>query len=360
MNTLEFGWYIPTNGDTTAFKVPEKQMPPSLDLFERIIHSAEAAGFEYILLPVIPSCWEAYMSGAFLAARTRSIKPLLAARPGYVNPVLLAKMLTTFDQLTGGRLCINLIAGVSDREIQADGISYAKEDRYALMDEEVTIMKALWTTDGPIDFHGRFHTLKGAEISPPPFQQPHPRLYLGGGSADAWNVSAKHCDVHLFWGDTPERIASNIAELRRLADRYGRGEAIGFGMRLQMICREDERDAWAAARQLIADSSEADRDRVKAGAPNSVANARVQELAGTYGEFIGPHLWTGITRVRGGAGIAVVGNPDQCAAQLQAFIDAGCRSFCLSGYPHDEEAERFGRLVRPRLAKQNQELTMLV
>ncbi len=168
VNALEFGWYLPTNGDTTAFNVPEKQMPPSPDLFERIIHAAEGAGFEYLLLPVIPACWEAYMSGAFLAARTRSIKPLLAARPGYINPVLLAKMLTTFDQLTGGRLCINLIAGVSDRELQAEGISYSKEDRYALMDEEVTIMKALWTADGPIDFRGRFHTLNGAEISPPP------------------------------------------------------------------------------------------------------------------------------------------------------------------------------------------------
>ncbi len=356
MTTLEFGWYLPTNGDTTAFKDPEKQMPPSLNLFERIIHSAEGAGFDYLLLPVIPACWEAYISGAFLAARTQSIKPLLAARPGYINPVLLAKMLATFDQLTGGRLCINLIAGISDRELLAEGITYSKEDRYALMDEEVSILKALWTADGPIDFHGRFHTLHQAEISPKPFQQPYPKLYLGGGSANAWDVSAKHCDIHLFWGDTPERIASNIVDLRQLADRYGRGNTIQFGMRLQLICREDEQDAWDAAHQLIADSSETDRERLKDNAANSVANQRVQELASEYGEFIGPHLWTGITRIRAGAGIAVVGNPDQCAATLQEFIDVGCRSFCLSGYPHAEEAERFGRLVRPRLAEQNQDL----
>ncbi|PON18592.1 hypothetical protein C2W62_07200 [Candidatus Entotheonella serta] len=243
-------------------------------------------------------------------------------------------------------------------EIRSDGITYSKEDRYALMDEEVTIMKALWTADGPIDYCGRFHTLQGAEITPLPFQQPYPRLYLGGGSSEAWNVSAKHCDVHLFWGDTPERIASNIAAIQQLADGYGRGDAIQFGMRLQIICREDERDAWTAAQELIAHSTEADRDRVKASAPNSMANDRVQELASTYGELIGPHLWTGITRVRGGAGIAVVGNPEQCADQLQEFIDAGCRSFCLSGYPHDEEAERFGRLVLPQLTGQNRDLIM--
>ncbi len=347
MEALEFGWYLPTHGDTTAFNRPEKSTPPSLELFDHIVQAAESAGFTYLLIPVGATCWEAYISGAFMAARTRSLKPLLAARPGYINPVLLAKMIATFDQLSGGRLCINLIAGQVECDIAADGIPYAKEDRYALMDEEVSILKALWTADGPIDFEGRFHTLHGTEICPSTVQRPYPKFYLGGGSAEAWTVSAKHCDVHLFWGDTPERIASNITEIRGLADRYDRDKQIAFGMRLQLICREDEADAWLAARALVEHTTEVDRDRLKERVVNSAANQRVQELARDYGEFIGPHLWTGITRTRQGAGIAVVGNPEQCAATLQEFIDAGCRSFCLSGYPHDEEAERFGRLVRP-------------
>ena len=86
---------------------------------------------------------------------------------------------------------------------------------------------------------------------------------------------------------------------------------------------------------------------------NSEANKRVQQLAREHGDLLLPHLWTGITRVRPGAGIAVVGNPQQCADTLQQFIDAGCHSFCLSGYLHDEEAERFGRLIRPILAENN-------
>jgi alkanesulfonate monooxygenase len=86
---------------------------------------------------------------------------------------------------------------------------------------------------------------------------------------------------------------------------------------------------------------------------NSVASQRVQQLAREHGDLLLPHLWTGITKVRPGAGIAVVGNPVQCADTPQQFIDAGCHSFCLSGYPHDEEAERFGRLIRPILAANN-------
>ena len=184
-------------------------------------------------------------------------------------------------------------------------------------------------------------------------QQPYPKFYLGGGSRQAWEISAKHSDVHLFWGDTPERIAENIATIRGLAKAHGREEQIGFGMRLQVICREREQDAWDAAETLVKDASEKQKQDMKTLYARSAANQRVQELARDFGDLIMPHLWTGITKVRPGAGIAVVGDPQQCAATLQQFIDAGCHSFCLSGYLHDEEAERFGRLIRPLLVQRN-------
>ena len=96
---------------------------------------------------------------------------------------------------------------------------YAKEERYALMEEEVSILKALWTTRGPVHFDGKFHTITGAQIRPRPLQAPYPKFYLGGGSRQAWEMSAKHSDVHLFWGDLPEKIAENIAEIRKMAAR---------------------------------------------------------------------------------------------------------------------------------------------
>jgi len=357
MRPLEFGWFVPTQGDTTAYGVASAQVPASRELCERVADAAEAAGFEYLLIPVNMTCWEAWIAGAFLAARTSTIKPLIAARPGYINPVLLAKMISTFDQMSDGRICINLIAGANESEVEGEGIRYAKEERYALMDEEVRILKALWTTRGPLDFDGRFHKLTKAQIRPRPRQQPYPRFYLGGGSREAWEMSAKHSDVHLFWGDTPQRIAENIAEIRKMASAHGRAETIGFGMRLQIICREREADAWNAAETLVKDVSEHRTNAMKtlSAQSRSEANLRVQAVAREYGDLITPHLWTGITRVRTGAGIAVVGNPEQCAATLQQFIDVGCHSFCLSGYLHDEEAERFGRLVRPLLIARNRE-----
>jgi alkanesulfonate monooxygenase len=353
MRPLEFGWYLPTHGDTTAYGLAEAQIAGSPELCERVVHAAEQAGFEYLLIPVGSTCWEAWISGAFMAARSASIKPLIAARPGYINPVLMAKMISTFDQMSGGRICINLIAGQNESEVEAEGVHYAKEERYALMEEEVSILKALWTASGPVHFKGKFHTLSGAHVRPKPLQKPFPKFYLGGGSLAAWEMSAKHSDVHLFWGDLPEKIAENITEIREMARAHGRENEIGFGMRLQIICRDHEKDAWDAADRLVRHATERLKQERNTLYNNSVANRRVQQLAREHGDLLLPHLWTGITKVRPGAGIAVVGNPMQCAEMLQQFIDAGCHSFCLSGYLHDEEAERFGRLVRPILATNN-------
>ncbi|MBM3645908.1 MAG: LLM class flavin-dependent oxidoreductase [Alphaproteobacteria bacterium] len=352
---LEFGWFLPTAGDTTAYGVHEAFVPSSLDLFDRVVAAAERAGFEYMLVPVQTTCWEAWIASAMMVSRSKSIRMLVAARPSYINPVLLAKMISTFDQLSGGRICINLIAGQSEAENEAEGIRWGKEDRYAIMDEEVSILKALWTAPGGVDWDGKYHRLKGARIMPQPLQKPYPRFYLGGGSRQAWDISARHADVHLFWGDTYDRIQANMREIRVLAAQHGRGDAIGFGMRLQVICRPTEKEAWDFAHGLVEHASERQKSFVKTHFATSEANRRVQELARVHGETIEPHLWTGITQVRPGAGIAIVGDPEQCADVLQRYIDLGCHSFCLSGYLHDDEADRFGRWVMPILRERNRE-----
>ena len=350
---LEFGWFLPTAGDATSLGDRAGHVPASLELFDRVITAAEAAGFEYLLVPVNTDCWEAWVTAAIMIGRSRSIRMLVAARPGYIAPFLVAKMVSTFDQLSGGRISVNLIAGQSEAETLAEGIRERKETRYEVMAEEVRILKALWTTPGHVDFSGAFHELSGARLVPRTLQQPHPRFYLGGGSAQAWAISAEHADVHLFWGDTYERIESNIASIRSLAEHHRRGDAIRFGMRLQIVCRETEAAAWDAAHALVANVTDRHTERLRSHVASSAANARVQELAATHGDTIEDNLWTGITRIRPGAGIAIVGDPQQCAAVLQRYIDLGCDSFCLSGYLHDEEATRFAQWVRPIITGRN-------
>lgn len=355
MTDLTFGWFLPTSGDSTCLADPDQTIAQSPELFEEVVQAADEGGFKYLLMPVNATCWEATVTASFYAARTKNIAPLIALRSGYCNPSLSAKMYATLDQLTGGRLCINLIAGISDDDTKADGISDNKQVRYEKMDEEVEIMKRLWASDEPIGYEGKHYQVNQV-IMPKPLQQPHPPFFLGGGSEQAMEISAKHSTVHLFWGDKPTVIAEKIKDMRQRAAKYGREDAIAFGMRLQIVCADTEEEAWDDAHRLIAGATKfklyndnKGQSAVESIRKTSEANQRVWQLLEESGEDmkIHPHLWTGISMVRAGAGIAVVGTPRQIADTLDEFVDAGCTSFCLSGFPHAKAARLFSTKVLP-------------
>ena len=355
---LTFGWFLPTSGDTTCLPDPQARIPQSPEVFDEIVREVDNGGFKYLLMPVNATCWEATVLASYYAARTQNVAPLIALRSGYCNPTLAAKMFATLDQMSGGRLCINLIAGISDEDTQADGIMDSKETRYEKMDEEVEIMKKLWATDGPIDHQGKHYSVTQA-IEPKPVQDPYPPFFLGGGSDYALDISAKHSTVHLFWGDRPDSIALKIRDIRARAARFGRRDTIRFGMRLQVICADTEEAAWEEAYRLIDGSTKFNLANNRRGLAavegirkTSEANRQVWALLEESGQDmkIHPHLWTGISRVRAGAGIAVVGTPKQVAETLDEFVEAGCSSFCLSGYPHAKTARIFASEVMPYFA----------
>lgn len=348
---LEFGWFIPTYGDSRTVGDGGVAEAPSAELFERVALAAEAAGFDYALVPVATECWEAWITTAMLSARTTRLKMLCAARPGLIAPTLMAKMVATFDQLSHGRVYVNLIAGGGIDEMAADGVFYDHDQRYEVMDETVTLMKQAWTSRAPFDWEGRYFKVTRADVRPKPFQQPHPPFYIGGISPAAMDVGAKHADVYLYWGNTVEQIRRDIGEVRRRAAAFGRDEQLRHGMRFQVLVRETEEQAWRDAESLIASATDRARSaRMRRMGQQSQADARMRRIAVETADEnwrISPHLWAGITTVRHGAGVMIVGNPEQVAATIEEYVSLGCTSFCLSGYPHDEEAERFGALVMP-------------
>jgi len=349
---LQMGWFIPTNGDTSAFGDASKSIPSSMEHFTRVARSAEKAGFDYVLVPTTEICWEAWVTASYLAAKTETLKFLVALKPGYIHPVQLAKMVGTFDQISGGgRIYINLIAGMSAADARAEGQIPSKEQRYEQMEEEIRMLRRL-VSEEQVTFEGKYYHVHEPTINPKATQKPYPPFFLGGGSEMAAEISARYSSTHLFWGDYPARIAEQVKELRERAARHDRTDELRFAMRLQIICRESEAEAWAHAERLVADA-QANKARMaqrRAGF-DSAANVRPRELAAVAGNKLTDHLWSGISDVRAGAGTAVVGTPRQVAAQLQEFIDAGCSGFCLSGYPHADEAEIFGRHVMPLLRR---------
>lgn len=139
--------------------------------------------------------------------------------------------------------------------------------------------------------------------------------------------------------------------MREAAARAGR--TLSFGIRLHVIVREREEEAWRAADDLISKLDDATIEAAQRtfARYDSVGQSRMARLhAGRRDKLtLAPNLWAGIGLVRGGAGTALVGSADQVAERMREYISIGIDRFILSGYPHLEEAYRFAELVFPKL-----------
>lgn len=180
---------------------------------------------------------------------------------------------------------------------------------------------------------------------------PYPPLYFGGSSDAGNRVAAKTIDKYLTWGEPPAAVAAKIATIRALAAEQGR--EVSFGIRLHVIVRETREKAWNAANDLI---SRLDDETIASAQGvfsrmDSVGQARMSKLHGGRRDRleVSPGLWAGVGLVRGGAGTALVGDPETVTARIEEYRALGIDSFILSGYPHLEEAYRFGEMVLPRL-----------
>ncbi|MDF5713965.1 MAG: FMNH2-dependent alkanesulfonate monooxygenase [Rhizonema sp. NSF051] len=343
-------WFIPTHGDGRYLGTATGGRAVSFSYLRQIAQAVDHLGYTGALLPTGRSCEDAWIMASTLVTHTQKMRFLVAVRPGLVSPGVAARMAATFDRVSDGRLLINVVTGGDPVELAGDGLHLNHDDRYRLTDEFLTVWRQI--VGGEVtNFQGDYFNIHNGKILFPPIQKPHPPLWFGGSSFIAQRIAAEHVDVYLTWGEPPSQVAEKIASVRRLAEEQGR--KLQFGIRLHVIVRETESEAWDAANQLI---RYLDADAIASAQKtyarmDSVGQQRMSQLHGGSQEAleISPNLWAGIGLVRGGAGTALVGDPDTVAARMLEYADLGIDSFILSGYPHLEEAYRVAELLFPRL-----------
>ncbi len=350
-------WFIPTHGDSRYLGTTEGARAAGYDYFQQIAVAADTLGYEGVLLPTGRSCEDAWVVASSLIPVTKRLKFLVAIRPGIASPGLSARMASTFDRLSNGRLLINVVTGGDQAELEGDGLFADHDTRYKITDDFLHIWRELLAashTNEGIDFEGEQLQSKGGKVLYPPVQHPHPPLWFGGSSPAAHEMAGQHIDTYLTWGEPPEAVAKKITDIRARAKAHGR--EIKFGIRLHVIVRETEDEAWAAADRLISrlDDDTIARAQASFAKMDSEGQRRMAALhggkrGGREQLEIYPNLWAGVGLVRGGAGTALVGNPQQVAARMKEFAELGIDTFILSGYPHLEESYRFAELVFPLL-----------
>jgi len=343
-------WFLPTHGDGHFLGTSEGARPVSLPYLKQIAQAADSLGYYGVLIPTGRSCEDSWVVASALAPLTERLRYLVAIRPGIISPTVSARMAATLDRLSGGRLLINVVTGGDPDENRGDGIHLSHAERYEVTDEFLHIWRRVLQGES-VDFAGKHLQVENAKALYPPIQKPYPPLYFGGSSAEAHDLAAEQVDVYLTWGEPPQAVAQKIADVRERAAKQGR--SVKFGIRLHVIVRETAEEAWKAADKLIANIS----DETIANAQKSFArfdSEGQRRMAALHGGRrdqleIYPNLWAGVGLVRGGAGTALVGDPQQVAERIKEYVDLGIDSFIFSGYPHLEEAYRFAELVFPLL-----------
>ncbi|WP_062207509.1 FMNH2-dependent alkanesulfonate monooxygenase [Aureimonas sp. AU12] len=343
-------WFLPTHGDSRYLGTVEGGRAVDLPYLQQVAQAADSLGYYGVLLPTGRSCEDSWVVASALVPLTKQLRFLVAVRPGLQSPTLAARMTATLDRISHGRLLINVVTGGDPVENKGDGIFLSHAERYEVTREFLDIYKAVLAGE-TVAYKGQHFEIEDGRLLFPPVQTPHPPLYFGGSSEAANEVAAAQVDKYLTWGEPPAQVAEKLDVIRRLAD--ARGRTVSFGIRLHVIVRETNAKAWEAAEELISrldDQTIADAQKVFARM-DSVGQSRMSSLHGGRRDKleVSPNLWAGVGLVRGGAGTALVGDAETVAERIDEYRRLGIDSFILSGYPHLEEAYRFGELVLPHL-----------
>jgi alkanesulfonate monooxygenase len=343
-------WFLPTHGDGRHLGTTIGARAVTLPYLRQVAQAADELGYFGVLLPTGRSCEDSWVIASALAPLTERLRYLVAVRPGLQSPTVAARMTATLDRVSDGRLLINVVTGGDPVENKGDGIFLSHDERYEVTREFLSVYTALLAGE-VVNVHGKHISVEDGRLLFPPVQEPRPPLYFGGSSEAAVDVAADTIDKYLTWGEPPAQVAEKLAPVATLAAQ--RGRQVSFGIRLHVIVRETNDEAWRAADELIEHVS----DETIAGAQaifarmDSVGQKRMMQLhRGRRDQLeISPNLWAGVGLVRGGAGTALVGDPPTVAARMKEYMALGIDTFIMSGYPHLEEAYRFAELVLPLL-----------
>lgn len=348
---LKLHWFLPTGGDSRdvlATGPDPSSRPPSVEYLTQVAQAAETMGFDALLTPCGTQCEDAWLATAMVAARTQSVRFLVAFRPGLLSPTLAAQMASTYQRLTGGRVLLNIVTGAEPAELARFGDWADKDTRYERVGEFLQIMRGAWSGE-EFAYEGSHYRVEGATTRAVP--DPVPEIYFGGASPAAERVAAANVDVYLAWGEPPDMVTERLARMQSLAAEHAR--SLRFGIRFHVITRPTADEAWAVADRLLAGMSP---DAVAAAQADfattqSEGQRRMAELHGGDPSklLIHPNVWAGVGLVRGGAGTALVGSHDEVADRIEEYHRLGFDEFILSGYPHLEETYWFGEGVMPRL-----------
>ncbi|UYZ59716.1 LLM class flavin-dependent oxidoreductase [Hymenobacter latericus] len=341
---MRYGYWMPVFGGWLR-NVEDENMRADWDYVKTLAQRSEELGYDLSLIAELnlndikgeeaPSL-DAWSTAAALAAVTKKLELMVAVRPTFHSPALLAKQAANIDHISGGRLSLNVVSSWWQDEAKKYGVHFEQhDDRYARTAEWLHVVDNLWKQDH-FSFKGKYYEVTDSILQPKPVSRPRPFLYAGGESEAAKNLIAAQCDGYVMHGDEPAAIGRRIRDLQERRDRLGL-PPMKFGVAAYSIVRNTEQEV----------KRELERITNVNGSAAGYKNYQ-QWLAGTQLEKqVSLQDYSVSNR---GLRSGLTGTPDQIAERVAQFEAVGVDLFLLQCSPQLEEMERFSEAVIQVLA----------
>lgn len=338
---MRFGYWLPVFGGWLR-NVEDEGMEATWAYTSRLARRSEEIGFDLTLIAELnlndikgvdaPSL-DAWSTAAALAAVTDRLELMVAVRPTFHPPALLAKQAANIDWISGGRLSLNVVSSWWATEARQYGVQFDEHDRrYERTAEWLKVVNGMWR-EPAFSFEGAFYRVEEAVLEPKPLQQPRPTLYAGGESPAAKALIAAECDAWLTHGDPPDVIGPKVADMRERRERLGltpmRCGAAGY-----VVVRATEREAEAEVERITDVRQNA---RGYENYKDWITNTQLERRVSLEDYSVSNR----------GLRAGLVGTPEQVAERIRAFEAAGLDLLLLQFSPQLEEMERFAEEVIP-------------
>ena len=336
---MRYGYWLPVFGGWLR-NVADENMQASWEYVSRLARRSEEIGFDLTLIAELnlndikgpeAAALDAWSTAAALAAVTRSLELMVAVRPTFHSPALLAKQAANIDHISRGRLSLNVVSSWWADEAKKYGVHFEQhDDRYARTSEWLDVVDGVWRGDH-FSFSGKYYSVDDNVLQPKPLSRPRPTIYAGGESEAAKNLIAQKCDAYVMHGDPPEKIRAKIEDLSCRRELVGL-PPMQFGVAGYVIVRDTEQEAQRELRRIT------DVKQSAAGYQNYQ-----QWLAGTQLEQrVSLEDYSVSNR---GLRSGLVGTPEQVAERIAQFGASGVDLLLLQFSPQLEEMERFAETV---------------
>ena len=343
---MRYGYWAPVFGGW--LRNIDDEPEASWETMSRLVRRSEDIGYDLTLIAELnlndikgiqAPALDAWSTAAALAAVTKTIELMVAVRPNFHQPALFAKQAANIDQISNGRLALNVVSSWWAKEAESYGLQFDQhDDRYARTTEWLQVLDALWTQPNT-DFEGQFYSLKDAIVEPKPVSttaRPRPVIYAGGESEAAKTLIARHCDAYVMHGDEPENIAPKIADMKARREAFGL-PPMSFGMAGYAIVRDSQ--------------AEADREMARITTIPGLAEGSPPAGFANFDQWLSGTELERELKIREysvsnrGLRPGFVGTPESVRDRIAAFEAVGLDLVLLQMSPQEEEMERFAAQV---------------